>query len=199
MDLRTGGNVYAAPENILLYSAIIQLARSVYKVPADTTGLFTDGILLEQAAYQKGSNLQVAAFSGANIVSGAGTVDGGMAFSPQQLVIDDEMIIFTRRLLNGFEINDLSLAIDCVRRVGPKGNFLEDNHTLENFRSNALRTPSIFNYQNYSTWRTEAKQLAEKAHDKVRHILGSHEVPPLEKHVTEELQKIVKAADADIA
>jgi trimethylamine--corrinoid protein Co-methyltransferase len=199
MDPRTGGSVYAAPENILLYSAIIQLARSVYKVPADTTGLFTDGILLEQVAYQKGSNLQVAAFSGANIVSGAGTVDGGMAFSPQQLVIDNEMIAFTRRLLSGFEINDQSLAIDCVRRVGPKGNFLEDDYTLENFRSNALYTPSIFSYQNYSTWQTEAKQLAEKAHEKVQDILGSHEVPPLNEHIVKELQKIVKAADADIA
>ena len=199
MDLRTGGNVYAAPENVLLYAAIVQLARSLYKVPADTTGLFTDGILLEQSAYQKGSNLQAATLSGANIVSGAGTVDGGMAFSPQQLAIDNDIIAFTRRLLSGFDIDDQSLAIDCVRRVGPKGNFLEDNHTLENFRNNALYNPSVFCYQNYSTWRTEAKQLVEKAHDKVRHILGSHEVPPLDKHLAKELKKIVKAADAEIA
>jgi trimethylamine--corrinoid protein Co-methyltransferase len=199
MDMRTGGNVYAAPENILLYSAIIQMARSFYKVPSDTTALFTDGTLLEQAAYQKGTNLQAAAIAGANIVSGSGTVDGGLAFSPQQLVIDDEMVAFTRRLLSGFEITDETLALDCIRRVGPKGNFLEDRHTLENFRAQALYTPSIFNYQNHASWQTEAKQLSQRAQEKVAGILNNHEVPPLEDAVAKELQKIVKAADAEIA
>ncbi|MBW1889815.1 MAG: trimethylamine methyltransferase family protein [Deltaproteobacteria bacterium] len=198
MDMRTGGNVYAAPENILLYSAIIQLARSFYKVPSDTTGLFADGVLLEQSAYQKGTNLQAAAIAGANIVSGAGTVDGGMAFSPQQLAIDDEMVAFTRRLLAGFEITDKTLALDCVRRVGPKGNFLEDRHTLENFRTQALYTPSIFNYQNHSAWQQDPRQFAEKAQEKVHNILTSHEVPPLEDAVIKELQKILQAADKEI-
>ncbi|MBW2677914.1 MAG: trimethylamine methyltransferase family protein, partial [Deltaproteobacteria bacterium] len=192
------GNVYAAPENILLYSAIIHLARSLYKVPSDTTGLFTDGILLEQSTYHKGTNLQAAAIAGANIVSGAGTVDGVMAFSPQQLAIDDEMVAFTRRLLAGFEITDKTLALDCVRRVGPKGNFLEDRYTLENFRTQALYTPSIFNYQNHSAWQQDPRQFAEKAQEKVHNILTSHEVPPLEDAVIKELQKILQAADKEI-
>ncbi len=199
MEMRSGSSIYAAPENSLLYSAIIQMARSFYKVPSDTTTLFSDGVLLEQATYQKGINLQAAALSGANIVSGAGSLDGGMAFSLQQLAIDDEMIGLTRRLLTGFEINDETLALDCVRRVGPKGVFLDDLHTLENFRSQAIFTPTIFNYQNYSTWQEEAKQLPERAQTKVLGILDSHEVPPLDDHVVKELERILKAADAEIA
>ena len=199
MDMRTGSSVYAGPENNLLYTAIIQMARSFYKVPSDTTAFFCDGILLEQTTYQKGCLLQNAALSGANIVSGAGNVDGGMAFSPLQLAIDNEIVGFTKRLLSGFDIDDGTLALDCIRRVGPQGNFLEDRHTLENFRSQALFAPSIFSYQNFSTWQQDGKQLAERAEENVKEILAGHEVPPLEGPVIRELKKIVKAADEEIA
>lgn len=199
MDMRTGSSVYAGPENLLLYSAIIQMARTFYQVPSDTTIMFCDGILPEQATYQKGCNLQAAALSGANIVSGAGNVDGGMAFSPQQLVIDNELVGFTRWMLEGFPIDDESLALECIRRVGPRGNFLEDMHTIENFRSQALFSPSIFSYQNFSSWQQDPKQFVDRAEEKVNSILSSHQVPPLEDHVVKELKRIVAVADADIA
>jgi trimethylamine--corrinoid protein Co-methyltransferase len=199
MDMRTGSSVYAGPENNLLYTAIIQMARTFYQVPSDTTAMFCDGILLEQTTYQKGCNLQAAALSGANIVSGAGNVDGGVAFSPQQLVIDNELAGFTRRLMEGFPIDDESLALECIRRVGPRGNFLKDMHTVENFRSHALFSPAIFSYQNFSSWQQDPKQLADRAEEKINSILSGHQVPPLDDCVVKELKRIVKIADADIA
>jgi len=198
MDMRSGGSVYAAPENSLLYAAIIQMARSFYKVPSDTTALFTDGVLLEQATYQKGTNLQTAALCGANIISGAGTVDGGMAFSPQQLVIDDEMIAFTHRMMSGFEINDDTLALDCIKRVGPKGVFLDDPHTFEHMRGHNVYSPKVFSYKTYSAWKDDAERMPEKAQAKIRDILDTHEVPPLEDHIVRELGRILKAADEKI-
>mgnify|MGYP001829249358 CR=1 FL=1 len=199
MDMRTGSSVYAGPENNLLYTAIIQMARSFYKVPSDTTAFFCDGILLEQTIFQKGCLLQNAAMSGANIISGAGNVDGGMAFSPLQLVVDNEITGFIKRLLSGFDLSDNTLALECIKRVGPKGNFLTDRHTLENFRSQALFSPSIFSYQNFSTWQQEGKLFSERAIDAVRNIRADHKAPPLEDHVVRELGRIVKTADAEIA
>lgn len=199
MDMRTGSSVYAAPENSLLYTAIIQMARSFYNVPSDTTAFFCDGIMLEQTTYQKGCLLQNAALSGANIISGAGNVDGGMAFSPLQIAVDNEITGFTRRLLTGFDIDDNTLALDCVRRVGPKGNFLEDRHTFENFRCQALFSPSIFSFQNFSAWQQDGRRFSERAAETVRDILANHEVPPLEAPVARELARIVKAADREIA
>ncbi len=198
MDMRTGGCTYGSPENSLLYSAIIQLARSFYHIPSDTTALVSDGILLEQATFQKGTNLLAAAVSGANIVSGAGCIDGTMGFSLKEFVIDNEIVGITRRLLAGFEISDETLALACVHRVGPKGNFLNDIHTLENFRSQGIYAPTLFSYENYSSWQKEAKQLADKAYENVSLILEKHAVPPLEDHVINELDRILKAADAEI-
>ncbi|MBW2514966.1 MAG: trimethylamine methyltransferase family protein [Deltaproteobacteria bacterium] len=199
MDMRTGECVHAAPENSLLCSAIIQMAKSFYRLPSDTGSFFSDGILPEQAMFQKGTHLLAAGLSGANIISGAGCIDGGMAVSFQEFVIDDEIIGLTRRLLSGFEISKETLALECIHRVGPRGNFIDDIHTLKNLRNQSVFTPKLFNYQNYSTWRNESKRLSEKAAESVNFILDNHVVPPLDDRVVNELGKILKAADTEIA
>jgi len=198
MDMHSGGCIHAAPENSLLYSAIVQMARSFYHIPSDTAPFITDGILLEQTTFQKGTNLLAAALAGANIVGGAGCIDGAMAVSLQEFVIDNEIVGLTRRLLSGFEINDQTLALECIRRVGPKGNFLGDRHTLENFRSQCISIPALFSYENHSSWQNESKHLPQKAAENVNTILSDHVVPPLEELVINELNRIIKAADAEI-
>jgi len=198
MNMRTGEGITAAPENSLLYAAFIQMARAFYQVPCDMAPLMSDGILPEQAAYQKGTNLLMAGLAGANIVAGIGCLDGGMAISLQQMVIDNEITAMTRQLLAGFEISEETLALDSIGRVGPRGNFLTDVYTLENCRKQSLYLPALFSYHNYASWQDESKYLPQKAAETVDSILATHEVPPLEVQVVRELERIVQAADEDI-
>ena len=198
MNMRTGEGIHASPDNNILYAAFIQMARSMYQVPVDVAPLMSDGILMEQATYQKGTNLLMSGLSGANIISGIGCLDGGMAISFQEMVIDDELTASTRRMLTGFEISAETLAVDSVRRVGPRGNFLTDAYTLENCRNHALYSPELFSYHNYATWQNGSKYLPDKATEKVDAILANHEIPPLDTHVLGELDRIIKAADKEI-
>ncbi len=198
MNMRTGEGIHAAPENSLLYTAFAQMARFFYQIPSDMAPLMADGVLPEQATLQKGTNLLTTGLSGANIISGAGCLDGGMAFSLQGLVIDDDITGLTRRLLAGFEINAETLALESIHRVGPRGHFLTDEYTFENLRRQSVYTPVLFNYHNYATWQNDSKYLPEKAAEKVDAILTSHQVPPLETHVVKELDRIVRAADKEI-
>ncbi len=198
MNMRTGEGITAAPENSLLYSAFIQMARSHYQVPCDMAPLMSDGILPEQATYQKGTNMLMAGLSGANIIAGIGCLDGGMAISLQQMVIDNEITGMTRKLMAGFEISEETLALESIGRVGPRGNFLTDVYTLENCRKQSLYLPGLFSYHNYATWQNESKYLPQKAKETVESMLATHEIPPLESHVINELERIVQAADADI-
>ncbi len=198
MNMRTGEGIHAAPENSLLYTAFAQMARFFYQIPSDMAPLMADGVLPEQATLQKGTNLLTTGLSGANIISGAGCLDGGMAFSLQGLVIDDDITGLTRRLLAGFEINAETLALESIRRVGPRGHFLTDEYTFDNLRRQLVYTPALFNYHNYATWQNDSRYLPEKAAEKVDAILTSHQVPPLETHVVKELDRIVRAADKEI-
>jgi len=53
-----------------------------------------------------------------------GAIDASNAMSPELLVIDNEIIAAIRRLARGFEVNDDTLALDIINKVGPGGIFL---------------------------------------------------------------------------
>jgi trimethylamine--corrinoid protein Co-methyltransferase len=108
------------------------------------------------------------------------------------------MLAMTRRFFEGFEINSEKMALEVIQRIGPRGHFLADIHTLENCRKENFMMPTVYNWQNYAIWQDEKKDLRERAREKVAHILNEHEVPPLDDAVVLELDKILKAADKEI-
>ena len=157
-----------------------------------------DGVMLEQAVYQKSTGIFLAALAGVNVIGGAGTLDGAMAAGLTQLAIDDEMAGMTRRFFEGFEINSEKMALEVIQRTGPRGHFLTDLHTLENCRKEKFWMPTVFSWQNYAIWQDEKKGLRENAQEKVARILNEHEVPPLDEAIVRELDKILKSADKNI-
>ena len=57
-----------------------------------------------------------------------------------------------QRLLRGIEINDDTLALDVIDRVGPRSEFLTDEHTLKHLRSGALFDTDIFDLNARGNW-----------------------------------------------
>jgi trimethylamine--corrinoid protein Co-methyltransferase len=197
-EMRTGNSVGGGPENLLLYSAMAQLGTRYYEIPTECPALISDGFIFEQTMFQRGMGMFMAATSGAAILSGAGGLDRGMSTSLTQLVIDDEIVQIIRRVWSKFDVNDDKIGIDVVNRVGPRGNFLTDNHTYNHFRDEICFYPTVFDYSTYSDWIKDPKGVYERATSKVSDILLKNEVPPLEDAVVRELEKILKAADQEI-
>lgn len=198
VEMRTGNSITGGPENLLLYSAMAQLGTSYYKMPAECPALVSDGFIFEQLLFQKGMGTLMAAASGASILSGAGTLDGGMGSSLTQLAIDDEIVQITRRMWAKFDVNEDKIGLDAVHRAGPKGHFIADDHTYNHFRDEIRFYPTIFDFSTYSDWVKDSRGVHERAKNKVTEILNKHEVPPLEDAVIKELERILKAADREI-
>ena len=129
---------FAAPETALLVAAISQLSREVYGLPAQAIGLDADGFSLSQIMFQKAQNCLMQAMAGGKLIIGAGSVEGRMALSPRMLVVDDQIVAIARRWVRGFEVNDETLALDVLERVGPRGDFLADDHTVDHLYSGEL-------------------------------------------------------------
>ena len=198
VEMLTGNSMTGGPENLLLYAALAQLGTSYYKMPAECPALVSDGFIFEQLLFQKGMGTLMAAASGAAILSGAGSLDGGMASSLTQLVIDDEIVQITRRMWAKFDVNEEKIGLDAVHRAGPKGHFIADDHTYNHFRDEIRFYPTIFDFSTYSDWVKDSRGVHERAKNKVTEILNKHEVPPLEDTVIKELERILKAADREI-
>ena len=196
--MRAGSAITGGPENLLLYAAFAQLGTQYYEIPSESPALISDGFIFEQTLLQKGMGTFMAVASGAVILSGAGSLDGGLASSLTQLAIDDEIVQFMQRVGAGFDVDYERSGIDAVDQAGPNGSFMASAHTYKHFRDEIRFYPNLLDFNSYAVWSEDPKGLYERAEKRVADILKRHEVPPLEDAVVSELERILKAADREI-
>ena len=134
-DMRTGRYAYASPERIVVQAAAMQMMSEFYGCPSGTHGGRTDscypGI---QAGVEKALSMLMPLLSGSVGIGTLGALENCMTFSPQQLVIDNDLVGSVRCLLTGFEVNDETLGVEMIKQIGPGGSFLDHIHTLQHMR-----------------------------------------------------------------
>ena len=199
-DMRTGSAQFATPEAGLFLVAIAQLGSELYGLPAHVNGLCSDGFGRSQTLFEKAQNLLFASLAGGKMMVGAGEVEGVRSFDPVQLVIDDELVAVARRWARGIVVDDDTLAVDVLARVGPRGHFLAEDHTVAHLRLGEPLHSALFERSSRESWAAgEAKTLVQAARERAQQILATHHVPPLPEDVTKELHAIVKKADEELA
>jgi len=129
-----------------------------------------------------------------DIILGLGGLGG--TTSPEAMVIDNEIVDYVLRFTRGFEVNDATLAVDVIHKVGPGGNFLGEKHTLEHFRE---RWMSRIDIGSLATWEKKGiESIGKLANQKVKEILATHKPEPLPEDVDREISRILKRAEAEL-
>jgi trimethylamine--corrinoid protein Co-methyltransferase len=194
MDMSTSLISYAAPEIMLAMSAVTDLAR-YYKLPMfSLAGASDSNVYDQQASLESAAWIMVSSLSGGNLVHDVGYINNGLTASLQQLVISNEVIGMARRIYGGIEVNEETLALDLIDKVGPGGEFLTSDHTLEHFRENWYS--DLIQRIPYEQWIDEGKKdLGMRASEKARYILENHQPKPLEEKVQGELKKIIASME----
>jgi len=196
VDFRTGsGNV--SPEGALMNLALAQLAYH-YDLPILLgSGGRTSKALDVQAGYQKAQPLATHLLIVPDMVVGFGSLDAALTSSLEALVIDNEIIDYALRFAQGFEVNDDTLAVDVIDKVGPGGIYLGEKHTLKHFRERWMSRLS--DIDTFETWQKKgAKSIGEVAREKIKEILATHKPEPIPEDVEEEISKILKRAEAEL-
>jgi len=184
----------------LLSAGCVQLAK-YYGLPSDVYGLDTSSKTLdEQVAFEKGLNGILPALAGANLLSGAGCIEGAITVSYEQLVIDNEIFGMIFRAVKGIEVDEERLAVDVIAKVArEESNFLQQKHTLKHFRREYY-LPKLSDRTARSRWREMgSKNIVEVAREKARKILAEHQPLPLDKDVVKKIEKILKRATNTLA
>ncbi len=130
---------------------------------------------------------------GVNLIYGLGMLDLGMTFSFEQLVIDNEIVRMVQRAISGIEVNEETLAVDLIEKVGPAGTFLGERHTVNHMRAGDEQSIAhLFDRTMRATWDAAGQPaINDVANQKVREILENHVPKPLDKDVQDELDAIV--------
>lgn len=190
MDMRRGFAVTGGPENMLLAVAGAQLARH-YNVPS-VSWMCSDSLEYDgQNAMEKAFAALAHAQARVSAVWGVGEAESEKSISPQQAVIDDEIIGYVRHYLRGFSVDEISLAVKEVREVGIGGNFLPTEHTLAHFRE-AIFLPELLVRIDRSN-AGGRDTLKARAEERVRSILAQEAVPRVTPDQQRELERIEKA------
>jgi len=72
------------------------------------------------------------ALAGGNYIhNAAGILAFSMSFSYEQYVIDNEMLGMVARFLDGIRVTPDTLSFEQIKEVGPRGNFMVLQHTLD--------------------------------------------------------------------
>jgi trimethylamine--corrinoid protein Co-methyltransferase len=195
LDMRTANVTIGAAETFLIEVAHTQMAK-VYGIPSRAGGSLTDAKLPDtQAGYESMMVMLATALSGTDFVlHGAGILESYLTMSYEKLVVDDEILGLVRRILRGFEVNPETLAGDLICEIGPGHHFLDTDHTLEHYLTEA-RQPALSDRWGYPEWSNQGSlSLEQRATEKWKKLLAEFEPPALDAKVDEELQKYVAEA-----
>ena len=193
MDMRTSGTPYNAPESFLGEMAGAAMAE-FYGMPNYSYGGLTDSKLLdEQAGTEAALSLFQSTLAGSTLIHDVGYMDTGMTASWELIVLGDEIISHLKRIMAGIDLTDEQLALDVIEAVGPGGNFLMEEHTLQHYRD--VWYPQVLNREEYSVWAEKgAKPLREVLREKVRWILENHQPEPLCAEVEDRVEAVLNRA-----
>ena len=170
-----------------------------YNMPSHTTASNSDSNAHdERHAWESVLNVFTAMNSGNDTVINAGMFACGLTTSLEQLVMDNEIIRYARRLIRGIDASDEVLGADVIKEVGPCGNFLMEEHTVDNLYSGEFWEPTIKVNQSYDNWAAEGYPTVDKdARKLVNKILEEGNKVPLDAAVEETLNTIIKTFEEE--
>ena len=196
MDMRQGLMPYATPESALINIATAQMAR-FYKIPSRGTGGFSEANTLDmQAGFETALTTVAAALAGINFIIGAaGSLQNALGASYAKFVVDNEIIGYIKRMVSGIDFTPETMALETIKRVGPAGQFLTEDHTVRHFRQELFQ-PLLSNREAFAQWEGEgAKSIDQKATEEAERILREHYPTPLPEDVEKELWDVVRIAE----
>jgi trimethylamine--corrinoid protein Co-methyltransferase len=191
MDMRNGTIALGGVEAAMINVAHAQMAQ-FYQIPSRGTGSNTESKSLDiQAGIEKTLTLMMPALAGINMIFYPGTMDHALTVSLESLVIDHEICGMIHRMLRGIAVDDGSLAIDVIEKVGPGGHFLNQPHTLASFQREHY-IPKLCDRESHETWMEKGcPGMLDEAKRAVRKILSGHQPSPLDPAVERELLAVI--------
>ena len=199
VDMKSGSPAFGTPEGAWALSVGAQLARR-YKLPYRGSGsLTTSKVSDAQAAYETMWTLWPAVLSHTNFVMHAvGWLEGGLTVSYEKIIIDAESLAMFQHFLNGFTIDDDTLALDMIEEVGPGGHHFGTPHTQARFSTEFYET-FLGDRLGYETWAAAGSwDAAKRANLLWKEVLEHYEPPPLDPAIKEALDDYVARREKEL-
>ncbi len=175
-DLRTGSMTGGSGEEAVLNAAAAQVVNDL-GLPSGVAAGMTDSKLPDnQAGYEKGITVTLAAAAGANLVNeSAGMMASLMGSSATALVVDNDMLGSINRTIRGIEVTPETLSVDVIAEVvAGEGHFLGHQQTLDLMQRDYVY-PEVGDRNSQEDWADEGStDVATRARRRAERTLAEH-------------------------
>lgn len=196
LDMRRTIYSYGAPELGIMSAMYTEMLNHV-GLPMYSTSGCTDTKKMEvQSGIEAAFSIHMAMLSGANFVHDNGYTESGITGDIFQTVMDDEIIGMSRLICGGVEVNEETLAVEEICKVGPGGHYLYEDHTMKYFRKHWQ--PTLMDRNSYEDWDAQGRlTMKDRIVKKTRDIIENHEGPAAKvpAEAKAEIQKVLDGAE----
>ena len=198
MDMKSSVVCYGCPEWSLTQAALADMRDEIYGLPIWAFAGASDAKVMDaQAGAEAMFSIITAMLSRANLIHDVGFLEYGSTSSLEMITMANELIAMSRFYVQGIPVNDGTLALEAIERVGrggPGSIFLMDDHTYDHFME-ALFLPKLLDRSRYDAWENEgAMDLYKRCNMEAKRILSEHEVDTKPDAVLKEIEQILKSS-----
>ncbi|UCD45312.1 MAG: trimethylamine methyltransferase family protein [Candidatus Bathyarchaeota archaeon] len=192
-DMRHCTARLGAIEAVMTACASAEMGKH-YGVPTQGyLGLSDSKAVDGQSSFESGMGIMLAALTGVNIVSGPGMQASENCQSLGKLVIDNEYCGAAYRMIEGINVDSVSLAAEVITKVGPGGHFLAEKHTRENLRKERFIPSDVLDRLSPDAWvKAGSLDTTYRARERAEKILRDHEPYSLPSDAAEGLQRTLE-------
>jgi trimethylamine--corrinoid protein Co-methyltransferase len=195
-DMRKATTPLGAIETMMVDIGYTQIGKSL-RLPIHAYMALSDAKSPDyQAGFETAMGAVLAAMAGVNIVSGPGILDFVACQSLEKLVLDSEVCMMVRRLVEGISFKDDTAGIDVLREFVSTGakTFMTSEHTRRHFRNEVYYPSDVVDRGTYGDWETAGgKTAAARAHEEVQKLLDNPALSKASEELIEQLSRIMTA------
>jgi trimethylamine--corrinoid protein Co-methyltransferase len=194
-NFSSGGFLEGSPEMVLQSAARGEMSR-FYGLPNEQAGCLADAKEHgPQTIMEKMTTTLPLVLSGVDLIQGPGALETSNMMSLEQIVVDDEIACFCKRIRDGIDVSEAKNYFEDIKDVKPGGHFLQQMNTVKACRSEEYLTPSLCDRNTYEQWDELGRpDMYDRARAKVEEILASPQKNPLSDDVIGTLEDIMRRA-----
>ncbi|MHC4195476.1 MAG: trimethylamine methyltransferase family protein, partial [Planctomycetota bacterium] len=196
LDMKSTVVSYGCPEWSLTQAALADMRDELYGLPVWAYAGASDAKVMDaQAGAESMFSIVTAMLSRANLIHDVGYLEFGTTSSLEMVTMANELIAMSRFFTGGIPVDDNTLALEVIEKVGtggPGSIFLTEDHTFENFeKANFL--PDLLDRSRYDAWESAGSMdMYKRCNAEAKRILAEHEVELKTDDVLKEIEQIIE-------
>lgn len=120
----------------------------------------------------------------------------GMTVDYGQLLLDSDMLNMILFLLRGEEVNEETLDLEEIHKIGPHGNYMTAPLTRKYMKTQSR--PKFFDRMNMEAWKKlGSPDSYQVALEKAKELLATHTVEPLSASVAQDIRKFIEETEKE--